>query len=77
MGGRPQTLVAGSETPLVINSGSTYRPALSIFGYQGDQPDNRGSVIELKANGDIQIMGTLTADGGVVDSTVSRKIEAL
>ena len=70
-------LMAGSETPVVINSGSTYRPAFSIFGYNAGEPDNRGPVIELKANGDIHLTGTLTADGGVVDSTISRKIEAL
>ena len=70
-------LMAGSETPVVINSGSTYRPAFSIFGYKAGESDNRGPVIELKANGDMHLTGQLTADGGVVDSTISRKIEAL
>ena len=56
---RASLLIAASgDKPIAISSGSSFAPALSIFGYDNAEPSNRKSVIDLKANGGIVATGS-------------------
>ena len=50
MSGRASLVIRGAgDKPVGIESGSSYLPALSIFGYDAGEPDRRKQVIDLKA----------------------------
>jgi hypothetical protein len=60
--GRASLLISGaSEKPIAIDSGSSYLPALSIFGYDASSPNNRKQVIDLKANGRIDAANSIVS----------------
>ena len=46
-----------SDRPIAISTGSSYKPALAIFAYDGSAPDNRGQVMEFTGRGDITLSG--------------------
>ena len=52
LGGRTSLqLKATADRPVGIETGSSYKPALEIFGYDNSFPDNRKSVITFNGNG--------------------------
>ena len=42
---------SAADLPIAMSSGSTFKPLLAFYGYDGSQPDNKGKVAEIKANG--------------------------
>ena len=55
LSGRASLVIRGAgDKPIGIESGSSYLPALSIFGYDADEPDRRKQTINLRADGRIE-----------------------
>ena len=54
-----------ADKPVAINSGSSYLPVLSIFGYKSGAPDNRECFLSLEANGNINSDGRLFTKKGM------------
>ena len=63
-----------ADKPLAINSGSSYLPVLSIFGYKSGAPDNRECFLSLEANGNINSNGKLFTKKGMDISGQASKI---
>ena len=62
--GRASLVISGNaDKPVAVDSGSSYLPALSIFGYDDGSPNNRKQVIDLRANGQIQASGQILSTG--------------
>ena len=57
-----------ADYPVIIESGSSYKSALAIYGYNGSQTGNRGKVIDMQADGKITSNSTFTC-GGLIKTT--------
>lgn len=42
---------SAADLPVAISSGSSFKPLLAFYGYNGSSPDNKEKVAEIKANG--------------------------
>ena len=66
LSGRASMVIQTTDNkPVAINSGSSYLPVLSIFGYKSGATDNRECFLSLEANGNINSEGRLFTKKGM------------